>query len=226
MVDQTKLQELIGGIYDAALEPEQWPKLLERMTNAFRGIDTIIHGMDFENRRQTFCFMHGLDDSNIREYNAHDGYWMMNDPRAWVGRTMPVGGILHEPMFITEQEMKRHEYYTEFISRFDGWWSIGGSLANSRKMLAAVTVHRALRFGAFDEKEIEAFGIIVPHLQRAMLMQQRFETLTHERDMRQAVFEKLSHPIIIVDADCRVRLMNMAARRLTDSFAGRSAAAV
>lgn len=208
MADYDQLQHLIGEIYDSALDPAQWSTTLARLAASFGGNGAVISDKNFRNNQVSFVLQSGMCEEIRRLYAEH---YLKNDLRFAAGQRMPPGSILHEPMFITEREMDRSDYYQNFLAPFDFRYHLGGALENSNDVLAAVVVQRSPRAGTFSPADIERFALLLPHFRRALQIQRRLGTLQRREQMLMEVIDRLPSGIVILDGEMRPVAMNRAA---------------
>ncbi len=211
MADYDQLQRLIGEIYDSAIDPAQWSATLARLAESFGGNGAVISDKNFRTNQNSFVFQSGLC-AEMRQLYAER--YLKTDLRFAVGRNMAPGSIIHEPMFITEQEMDRSDYYQEFLGPFDFRYHIGGALENSNDVLSAVVIQRSPRAGVFTPSDIERFKALLPHFQRALLVQRRLETLQRREQILVEVIDRLPTGVIILDGQMRPVVMNRTAEAI------------
>lgn len=202
------IQRLIGEIYDSALTPDKWPTTLARLSDAFAGNAAVFHAKDFREVRTLFMLQVGCCDELL---GAYASYYMKTDVRFAAGERLPAGALLYDAMHISEAEMDRCEYYRDFLGRFDMRYSISGVLANDRHVVAAVTVQRSPRTGPVGAQEIEQFSSLVPHFQRALVVQQRLATFRNRVALFLDVLDGLPGGVIVADGQARPVLVNRAA---------------
>ncbi len=211
MADDDRLQTLISEIYNSALEPARWSATLANLANAFGGNAVAFSGKDFRENCPTFIIQTGFCDEIVKLYTEH---YVKGDLRFAVGQHLPAGSIIHEQMFITEAEIDRSEYYQEFLAPFDFRYHAGAVLENSSDVVAAVTLQRSSRAGAFASEDIKRFSLLLPHFQRALLIQQRLETLQRREQMLIEVLDRLPTGVMILDGHTKPVVMNRAAESI------------
>lgn len=66
--DTERLSDLIGGIYDAALDPALWIDVLERASAFVGGCSATIYSKDSVSRTADISLVYGVDDNFQRKY--------------------------------------------------------------------------------------------------------------------------------------------------------------
>lgn len=211
MADDDRLQSLISEIYDSALEPARWSATLANLADAFGGNAVAISDKDFRINHPTFIIQTGFCAEIVKLYTEH---YIKEDIRFAVGQHMPSGSITHEPMFITEAEMDRSAYYQEFLAPFDFRYHAGGVLENSGDIVAAITLQRSPRAGTFTDEDLKRFSLLLPHFQKALLIQRRLESLQRREKMLIEVIDRLPTGVMVLNAQSKPVLMNRAAEAI------------
>lgn len=210
--DDDHLQRLIGDIYDSAIDPSHWPDTLARIAASLGGNAAVISDKNFCNNQKSFVLQAGMCEEIQRLYVDH---YLKADLRFAVAQNMPVGSILHEPMFITETEMDHSEYYQEFLRPFDFRYCVGGALESSPDWMCGVAIQRSPRAGVFTPVEIERFKTLLPHMRRALLIQRRLETLQRRERILVEMIDRIPIGVIILDGDAHPVVMNKMAEAIT-----------
>ncbi len=215
--DCDQLQALIGEIYDLALEPAQWSSTLGNLVNVFGGNGVAISDKDFRENQPTFILQSGFCNEIVKLYTEH---YIKTDIRFAAAQHLPAGSLLHEPMFITEAEMDRSEYYQEFLAPFDFRYHLGGALENSNDVIAAIAIQRSPRAGAFEDVDIKRLTLLLPHLRRALLIQRRLDTLQRRGQMLVEILDRLPTGVVVLDEQAKPVIMNRTAEALVASGDG------
>src|ERR1700704_35098 len=68
MDEAEQVSQLIGDVYDAALEPASWPTALERTCRYVEGVASIVSSQDSARKSADFHFSWGDDPDYTRSY--------------------------------------------------------------------------------------------------------------------------------------------------------------
>jgi DNA-binding CsgD family transcriptional regulator len=219
----TDAVELIGHIYDAALDGALWPEVLIRLSDAVGGAEV--------------CMF----DCNPRAHFAvliaprHDPDYVRTFTDAWLGGDLqqrsnvvghrlfdaPVGQVLDVRQLVTVEEL----VHTDF---FNGWWrpqSLGlVTLATKwcahRDGWGFTCVHRSPAAGEFEAEKARLFTLVMPHLVRAAHFHHRLRHLTLEREAATLGLNQIETGVVFVDASARVVYANDAAANLVRAADG------
>lgn len=197
----------IAKVYDAALAPEEWPAALADLAAMFKGSGAVLECNDYRRARFPFFWTAGIPEQSVREYQAH----YFDNPRVRFGKCLPPPGVLHEPLFITEREMDRDPYYSDFLASYDLRYALASVIDNKPAITTAIAVQRPPRSGPPTEDEIARFAPVGTHYRRVLKIAAH---LQRESGRGRALLDTLDHvatAIMLVGADASVALTNAAA---------------
>ena len=212
------LDETIGLIYEAALDPALWPDVLKRITRHGRGVGTcllVLQPWAPQPVHRLFDIWPGYE-----EYAGHYGGL---DERNAHGIRLPAGSKFTDYDFTTEPEMARSEFYQDYLLPHDLGYMGGAILKNDAKGVAGIAIQRARRQGPFEPAELQLLDRLAPHLTRALRMQTRFAALEAQRWADQTLRDRLPFAVILVDECGRIVSQNQAATDLLAAGDGLSA---
>jgi DNA-binding CsgD family transcriptional regulator len=207
---------LLDRIYEAAVIPEYWPEVLEKLAAlagaqagalvAYRGLEPAGHTSSSRYREgYDDYFTNGIDITNVRPLRALE-------------RQYP--GFLSDLDVQTPEEIARDEIYNRFLHPHGLQWTAGTLILSPSSDLLVVDVARALGEAPFDRASLEAIDIYRPHLARASLMSARLG-LKAASDMTDAM-QLLGLPAIAMGGSGKVVAMNALAEALDDRIVSRS----
>jgi DNA-binding CsgD family transcriptional regulator len=167
MWEDERLSELIGQIYDAALDPALWIDVLKKTAHFVGGPAASLVSKDAARKTGEFAFQAGLDSKYVQLY--FDKYLRL-DPNT----TGQVLAKIEEPVSSTD-----FLPYDEFVeTRFFREWArpqglvdaVSSVLERSTTSAALVVVFRHERDGLVDDEARRRMRLIVPHIRRAALI--------------------------------------------------------
>jgi DNA-binding CsgD family transcriptional regulator len=206
-----QISELIGDIYDAALEPRKWIEALNAAARFVRGRAASVFSKNVDQKGGAIYFQHGLDPNYVRLY--FDKYVKL-DPTTSIQLFAEVGDILS-----TETVMPYHEFRE---TRFFKEWAhpqglVDAATAILQKAPAAVgmfVVFRHERDGLVDDEMRRRMRLLFPHVRRSVLIGRLLDVRQSEAAAFADTLDALSAAIFLVDAECRIVHENGAARTL------------
>jgi DNA-binding CsgD family transcriptional regulator len=211
-----ELLRVVAMIYDAALDPAQWPAVLQAVS-AYLGADGASLAID--QRQGLFALNAGCGEEALRGYDAH---WHAVNP-LWPGLLQaPTATVLVDRQALPDGAYLAGEFYNDFVRP-------RGLLANmSIKMLetppaaAALALHRLQRPGAaaFGAADQARAALLAPHLARAMQLTDRLALLQGQSALTGEALEWLPQPSFVVEGTGRLRFANRGARALLQAADG------
>jgi DNA-binding CsgD family transcriptional regulator len=171
------LADLIGQIYEAALSPALWPSFLENFALAMNSETAVLwshdfasHDAHFENSQNMFSGATGFDPAFLTAYA--DYYSRVN---VWVQceSTLPEGSAVSSSMLYPESDLPRTEYYADWLRPQRLRYAIGGIAVKRETLGVKLSALRAERRGTFDERELDFYRLLLPHIRRACTLHRR-----------------------------------------------------
>jgi len=195
-IDPRWLNELIGDIYDAALNEALWPTVLGRISEVLDTRSAILRAQDLRSKEVGTYILHNLDSAYQEQYKKH--YVHVDTLVPTVAR-LPVGNVQQTSSMMPESFFKG-EFFNDFAlpQRMEN--SLGCVLARDGDQLAVLGLHRQGYRGDFEAREVALLELLVPHLQRALQINRRLWQLTSETHAIHEALHRLSIGVILVDA--------------------------
>lgn len=214
---ETRMDELIDGVYAAGLEPERWDDVMSSMRRVFRTAAETFYFLDFRPRSVRPVHLAGIDDRWLQRFD--ELYFTPDNP--WVVHTR----TLHRPGVVRTNErlaaytrdpqiLYRSVYYNEWMRPQGFRFTIGNTLLSGEGTVANVTLLRCEDQPSFSPAEVRAFERLSVHLTRALNVGLRLERASQQREQGSAVFDRLEHGVLTLDAQGRLLYANAAAEAL------------
>jgi DNA-binding CsgD family transcriptional regulator len=216
MVDAGEFSELVGLIYDAALDRRAWPTALTRLADALGGWAVRLGVHDARTQAFSGEFPR-TDPAYVRSYLD---YWASRNTSWQRAAQMPVGSILRGYELVTRDELVRTDFYNEWIRPQEIDWVLGATIAQEGSKTAIVSVYRPWRLDDFDRDQITLWRAFMPHLERAVQLQLRLASLEADCATSIEVLNRLHHGVLLVDAAARIHFANRAAEQILTAREG------
>ncbi len=202
---------IVPDLYDALLQPEMWSGVLARVAEAAN-----VHAIQFlfadSNGRLLMSETSPLISAeNHALYREHFG---AIDPRRQASGTLGVDEFLLCHRICDDDFVRKSEFYNDFIIANGFRYLAGTRLLHADGYDAMFGFHKALGTDPFDDKEVEAFKTLTPHLRRIAQLKYRFATLEAKAATLSAALDLSGSAMAIVGADFAVRHVNEAAEAL------------
>lgn len=206
------LSELIGGIYDCALDPERWPRVLGRIVGAVEAAVGMVAVHDLVLNKPVRTFAYGMPAAATWLYEARYG---TRNPIAMAlaskhdeGRVDTVGTLVEADVW------KRSPIYREFVRPLGLGDVLGvAALRSARRGVWLGALRRASQ-PAFGPAESRLFHLLSPHVVRAMRLSDILELRAVETERLAAVLDGLATAVWVVDDHAQVLHANASAEAL------------
>ncbi len=192
--------DLIDLIYDAAVEPRLWDRVLIEiadMLSSTTGIlcrtDQSLHGASYFGLDSEFCERHGVPTVVLR---------------------LPVGQMVMSDAIMPLAEARRTRWYREAITPQDVEQALLMHLDAQNSVEYVLTVQRSARKGSYTKDEAKLLRPLVPHLRRALRIGARVHAYHALAREQQELLDLLKIGIVLIDAFGRARCVNRAAHEI------------
>ena len=205
------LLDLVGEIYDAAIEPSKWPLVLEHLAAVMGGTHAAIAVHSFSRPKFSLKVNWNVPvefEKAMHEHNATNPFVSA----AWhVGVGEPISAFRY-----VGEELKHSRWYKQTHEPHEHGDSAMVLLTRSVSHFSNASVHRKISQPLFDDDELSVLRALAPHLSRAVMIADLLDTRALQRDMLAAALDRLAVGIVLTDAAGRITHSNEAAGRLFD----------
>ena len=202
-----KASQIIGLIYDAALDPEAWPVMLNRLADALSAQCSVIGSLNSSTNAAAMTAPR-TDPEYLRSFAE---YWMGHAFMWKVGAKLPLGTVVIREMIISRDEFCRTDYYNEWCKPQGVEAAIATNLLVEGPLSTVIAAYRRYARGDFDATETRLFAEIIPHLQRALQLQLRLAGLDGLPEGSAEILNQLAQGVLLVDGEAQVIFANRAA---------------
>jgi len=216
---EQQYSELIGLIYEAGLDLDAWPKLLESLSENMRSNAAVFRVSNVVNDQIYMGLTHGHDEAYLKSYRD---YYIHNDPYRPALKRLPAGVFYPGQAAMPYEEVSRHEFYNEMLVANGLHYTLGGFAMRDNSLAYQVIVQRGTSAGDYSDEEIKQFNYLIPHLQRAFKINQRIATLQHRSDSMEMTLDQLSTGLVLVDTEGKVCFLNRKAEQIINAQPGLS----
>jgi PAS domain-containing protein len=210
---ESTLSQLIGDIYDAALAPALWPRVLEQSCSFVGGYAANILWHDVATEQAAVFYKFNVDpyyhDLYIAKYAAMNPLFPASTFLA-PGLIYSIGDIV--PM----AEFVETVFYKEWVAPQEIADALGTNLERTMTSSALFVVLRDVRRGLVDEEMRRHMLLIVPHVRRAAAIGQLIGEHAAKMDALADTIGKVAAGVFMVDADGRIGYANAAGLAMLD----------
>ncbi len=208
---EDRLLDAVGAIYEAALAPELWPDALSRVSQLCGAHWAIFSAIPFASSPSSAVSIQNpeADPEQLARMIARFTD-PKNNPAIPVVLAAPPGRILRRASHFADPEWERTEIYQQLYRPFGVHDGFAAPLLKTADHFVPFGTGRAKHRGRFEPADLAAFARLVPHLQRAMQVMLRLDTLTVRAGAMAAAWDRLPHGVILLDGRGRILWSNRA----------------
>jgi PAS domain-containing protein len=208
-----RVLELIGHVYDAALDEKLWPGLAPQIAATFDSPSTALFTLSGSSASYLSCTANQTEAMR-REYVE---YYHRTD--VWVagGARHGLGEVVVGQQILPDRELEETEFYRDYVRRTEVFHLIGSVIPVSPDMPAVLGIHRPRAGIAYDRHDQALVARFLPHLQRALQIRQRLAEPDIAKGLAFDVLDRSATAALVVDRDARILYANREAERLLRS---------
>ena len=175
---EDRLHEIIGLIYEAALDPGQWCAVMERASLSLNSASVTLLMHDFSTSGvadgppgvvvRTVGFESDFVASYIEHY-AGTNVWANNE------ETLAEGVAVTSEMLYPQAKLDSTEFYGDWLQPQQLKHCIGGIIVRDGPVAVKFSALRSGRAGSYTEPELDFYRRLLPHLKRACEINKRLE---------------------------------------------------
>lgn len=217
MHSEARMLDLVGQIYDAALNPQLWDNFLGSLSTELKSPGSIFLVQNIQSGHLLLGRSAGLEPEGVQ---AYEDYYVTVDPRIPRLMKLPSGTFGPESSFVPKETWQRSELVNDFLLPIDFYYALNGVVLKNELILSTIGVQRQKRHGAFSEREVKFMHTIGPHLERAVQMTLRFiQADTQQRNCAH-LLNLLPMGVILTDQESQIIHTNDAAKQILDQNDG------
>ena len=160
-----KQVDIVDTIYEAALIPEKWPDVLDRMAAMAGGVGTILFGATGENTR----WVSSAATRPLMERFVAEG-WMSRNTRAARLLNHNHPGFITDLDVYTREELEVDAVYTDALRPMGVGWGTATAIPTPNDDLLVFSIERAFDKGPVERERLPPLNAIRPHLARSALL--------------------------------------------------------
>lgn len=210
-ISQGVLSELIGSIYDCALDPEHWERTLGDLTRAFSSEGTSLGLMDRRRGKTLFSrYSSGSANLNLQAFEAKHSPEVvrmlsrfvleLQPDEPHVVSRLPQG---YPAPFFTEQLKPRG--FVDVMTCF---------LSHTPAHLSIFSIGRVGSQGVFTDREIALGGLLSPHLRRSVTISGLLDARAVEKARMADALDALKCGVVLTNRGGAILHANRAAERM------------
>jgi len=212
-----RLLSAIDHLYEAACNPEKWPVFLRSAARLFDAQGAQIGHHDLKNHTLSFSRLYGYEWSDAH-YRLYDEL-MPTDPRLRHFAENPFRPV-HCRMTLSDSELHASRVYQEVLKPGGVEYSLGVNLKEDTRSLSYFLALRNNRQKPFDQADCAVLNELIPHLNRAILLQRDIGSIDFERNIAASTLDNMAVGVLVVDRFLKIMFDNATARSILSAGDG------
>jgi DNA-binding CsgD family transcriptional regulator/PAS domain-containing protein len=170
MGTDSQILELVGLVYDAAANPDTWPRFLERLAETIDGDGTVLFALEPEMPLRSIAALTRFDpvliDRYVREFP--ENIWVQRADSRFKDHE-----VRYSQGLTTTAELQRDRYYADFLGPARVAHSYSLKIDYGASLPAYLASTRSPRKPGFEETEGKVLLTLEPHIRRALELHRR-----------------------------------------------------
>jgi DNA-binding CsgD family transcriptional regulator len=216
MDEAEQLSELVGSIYDAALDPTLWPAVLGETCRFVDCVSGTLNSYDTVRSSLTINVSHGYDPHYVKL--LLERYIHIN-PMVEMALRTDVGDVLSVNRVMDYETLTGTVFWREWAKPQGFVDAIQATLDKTPTAMAALTVVRHETAGMADEAALRRIRLLFPHFRRAILIGKIIDLHKVEAAALADTIDGVMAAILLVDNGRRVVYANPSGQSLLDAGA-------
>ena len=205
---------LLGHLYDAVMAPGGFDDFIVMFCNAFTLKSATLMIRNADTQEMTGLWIHGLDVKWLESY-ALD--YATEDILAHHISAQPIALFYASNLDLPHPEnFAQSRFFREWVEPQGVAYAAGGIVLREGVWMTQLIMQRSPAHPPFDRAEMDRLDELVPHLQRAIQMRQRFSELQLGQNFMAGSLDVLAMPTLLFDENSRVIHTNLSASALLD----------
>jgi DNA-binding CsgD family transcriptional regulator len=217
LITPEALSDLIGSIYDCAVEPERWPETLKLIRNEpdFAGALLSVMALPSGNVLLEIISLSDFAAIERTQQDTHDLLEM------WGGVDKTRSFPLDEPVVLSRlrnrAEWENHRLCREWGRQLGVHEAVAIGLARDPTMVGSLAFLRSDSEGDVGDVESGAAWLLIPHLRRAVTISQLLGVKSVVAATFETALDSLAVAVVLTDADLRIVHANAAGQAMLAS---------
>jgi DNA-binding CsgD family transcriptional regulator len=215
---QAKVLDLIGQVYDTALDDRLWPTFAPEIAAVFDATSASVFTRNLRHGAVDLLSMTANFDSlALQSYASH---YAQHD--VWVARAGAIGPskVFTSKDLVEDRTFELTEIYNDYCKPSGNiFYMVGSFVPIANDEIGVIGVHRPRALGPFEEDSKALVETFLPHLQRAMQLRRRLAEQEIAKGVTFDVLDRSATAALVVGRDTRILYANREAERLLQSGA-------
>lgn len=200
-----QLSQLIGEIYDASLDDRLWDSFLRSLARVFQSTQAIMFHVDQHDAPKELIATVGLDLNVIAKWKdckEHVDVWLQQV------FNVPEQGTYFSTQLVPQKALQKSGFHADILRPLDIEHTLGGVPENSPLGRSFIGVYHSRRAGHFTPEQKYAYGLLMPHVQRAFVIKRRLASEHAAFATARDAVDRSPYGVVVLDHRGQAVLVN------------------
>jgi DNA-binding CsgD family transcriptional regulator len=207
-----RLSDLIGMIYDCAIDPARWPQTLGEICSSLECMSGALLLVDLEQSRHRFAYTFGLNPEWARRYFDYSKDLTMFYRAAFSRGICRDGEPLLLSQFVPQVGPHAQLIYADWTQPQGVAEMVQTVVLRQARRLAVFGANRHQSAGALTDRDLTLMRLLVPHIRRAVAIIDILDAKSIEIRTLAAALDSFNAGILVVAERGRILHANDTAR--------------
>ncbi len=212
--DNYELLDIVGQVYDSALNPSLWPEVLGAVGRFLETSQTALVLENAVDPSQSVFYTSFPDREWTERYIQ--SFMLINPMRLATVHSTGAGDIILTTDFMTPAEYGRTPFSTEFLAPRGVVDIAVAVLDKTATTISVLSGHRSVDQGFADEMLRNKIRLLFPHVQRAVKISELFDRRTVQAEALIETLNSVAGAVFLVDEAGTILHANTRAHRMLD----------
>ena len=204
--------ELVGGIYEAALDPQLWRQFVDRIETIYPDLTVMLFSHESADSGEGLSMVANFSEAAQRDYAA---YHFATSPYVDFVPHNQIGLPARSESIISDAQLFQTEHYNDFMLPHRlGRHGTGMVLEREPEGWASLSLADSYDDADRRDHQMALLGLLAPHLRRAFKLRRTLIEARSTAMAPQTLFDGWPYAAFVLDRDGRVRTMNRRAEAL------------
>ena len=208
MTNSPDLSRLLAAMYDCAIVPDLWTRVLPLLASYMDSRTAAIGARERLANKPLFFAEFGFD---ARVHEIYVSKYRAINPRIGAMKMFGIDEPVRTEDVLDREEFEQSAYYRDFHLPHDVRDVLLAKIIEDAHRTVSCNVSGKVRY---SDEDVERFRALCPHIRRVLTISDLLEQRTVERDSFAEVLDHLAAPVIMVDPKQRIVHSNTAGREL------------
>ncbi|MGL4489930.1 MAG: helix-turn-helix transcriptional regulator [Rhizobiaceae bacterium] len=209
------LGDLIGRIYDCAVQPELWPTTLHSIRSALDLAFLQVVSVDDHRLRQgeavqTLAFKTLFEQNWMNDFARHFG--SIPGGNDWL--QAEIDTPVSQMQLVTVDEFKQSDFYKSWIGQRGLLDSCTTPLVRRDHLICALTASGSENRGVFTDTDRETFRLLSPHIRRSLMIGDMLDDGNYKLSLYRDILDRITTSVMIVSPGAKLAYANSAAEKM------------